>query len=70
MDIGISVCARCDSCGLVAAELREVTSTKQPMMDLVGREYLLPDGWSIGEDDYTCFCSQTCIDKYEAQGDG
>ena len=34
-------------------------------MSLAGRDYLLPEGWSVGNG--PCFCSPTCVDKYEAQ---
>jgi len=70
--MGINVFATCDSCGLVA-RIRLFTATTawtagQAKIELDGREYLLPEGWSVGHGPYdTCFCSQTCVNKYEAQ---
>ena len=72
--MGISVIAECDSCG-VTARVRFLTTgtpplTGQAVMSLAGRDYLLPEGWSARDSYSACFCSQTCVDKYEAQGDG
>ena len=67
--MGINVFATCDSCGLVA-RIRLFTATTawtagQAKIELDGREYLLPEGWSAGNG--PCFCSPICVDKYEAE---
>jgi len=70
--MGISVVAECDSCG-VTARIRFLTTGTLPLpgqavMSLAGRDYLLPDGWSVGKGPFdACFCSQPCVDKHEAQ---
>jgi len=70
--MGINVFVTCDSCG-VSARARFLTTGIPPLpgqavMSLAGRDYLLPDGWSVGEGPFdACFCSQTCVDKHEAQ---
>ena len=69
--MGISVVAKCNACGH-SAQVRMATRTMpgpgQAKMKLAGKKYLLPQGWSAEEGPVDlCFCSQKCVDGYEAK---
>jgi len=70
--MSINVFATCDSCGISEHVRSFAPGTPhkhgQAWVTLLGKDFLLPGGWSVGHGPYgTCFCSQTCVDKHEAE---